>query len=164
MHETMPATAPAFHLDTIGQIALNVARSKEFYRNTLGMNLLFDAGQMAFFQCGSVRLMLGAPEPGQAPPTLPATTVVYFTVHDIQAARTALLAQDVEFSHPPHLVAKMPNHELWMAFQKDPDGNTLALYERSGRELRRDYPPSTQPRPKSSLDNLFSLSVDASSC
>jgi methylmalonyl-CoA/ethylmalonyl-CoA epimerase len=116
----------AVHLENIGQIALTVrdlARSKDFYQNTLGMKFLFDAGSMAFFQCGTVRLMIGtSPEPVSS-----AGTILYFTVPDIQATHTLLQDRGVMFLHEPHLVAKMPDHDLWMAFLKDPDDNTLGL-------------------------------------
>ena len=113
-------------LDRIGQIALTVsdiARAKDFYRNTLGMRHLFDAGTMAFFQCGEVRLMIGEKEdamPGGG-------TILYFRVEEIHAAHAALEAKGVTFTHKPSLVAKMPDHELWMAFFADPDGNPVAL-------------------------------------
>jgi methylmalonyl-CoA/ethylmalonyl-CoA epimerase len=114
------------HLDTIAQIAITVRdlpRSKDFYQNTLGMKFLFDAGTMAFFQCGAIRLMLGTSDH----PTATAGTILYFKVDDIHQTHATLKAQDVTFSHEPHLVAKMPNHDLWMAFFRDPDGNTLGL-------------------------------------
>ena len=119
---------PPIHLDEIGQIAITVrdlARSREFYSGALGMKFLFDAGQMAFFQCGSIRLMLGTSD--QPAPQQPASTILYFRVGDIQAAHAAMNTLGVSFSHPPHLVARMPSHDLWMAFLKDPDGNPLAL-------------------------------------
>ena len=114
------------HLDTIAQIAITVRdlpRSKDFYQNTLGMKFLFDAGTMAFFQCGAIRLMIGTSDQ----PTTSTGTILYFKVPDIHQTHAALQAQGVAFTHEPHLVAKMPNHDLWMAFLKDPDGNTLAL-------------------------------------
>jgi methylmalonyl-CoA/ethylmalonyl-CoA epimerase len=120
-------TTPAVHLEDIGQIAITVrdlARSREFYQNALGMKFLFDAGKMVFFQCGTIQLMLGTSE--TETPTSPATTILYFKVDDIQASHASLLARGVYFSHTPHLVAKMPDHDLWMAFLNDPDGNTLA--------------------------------------
>jgi len=127
MQDTIPIeAAQAVHLEVIGQIAIGVrdlARSREFYQNALGMKFLFDAGQMAFFQCGTIRLMLGASEQEASP----ATTILYFKVEDIQAAHAALLAKGVPFSQAPHLVARMPDHELWIAFLTDPDGNPLAL-------------------------------------
>lgn len=114
------------HLDRIGQIALTVSdfeRAKDFYRNILGMRHLFDAGTMSFFQCGDVRLMIGASEK----PVQSGGTILYFRVDDIHAAYGALDARGVAFLAKPHMVAKMPGHELWMAFFADPDGNPLAL-------------------------------------
>ncbi len=113
-------------LNDIGQIGLTVrdlARAKDFYQNTLGMRLLFDAGTMAFFQCGSIRLMIGLSE--EAVPI--GGTILYFRVQDIQKVHGELKEKDVAFVQSPHLVARMPNHELWMAFLKDPEGNTLGL-------------------------------------
>jgi predicted enzyme related to lactoylglutathione lyase len=129
MQNNMPeATTPAVHLEHIGQIAITVrdlACSKDFYQNVLGMKLLFDAGRMTFFQCGAVRLMIGASEPEAS--FSPGATILYFKVEDIHAAHTALQTQGVAFSHAPHLVARMRDQDLWMAFLKDPDGNALAL-------------------------------------
>ena len=118
----------AVQLNEIGQIAITVsdlARSQQFYEKSLGMKLLFNAGTMAFFQCGAVRLMLGPPEPGKS--VHPSQTILYFKVPDIHAAHAALFAEGVAFTHAPHLVARMKDHELWMAFLRDPDGNPLAL-------------------------------------
>jgi len=113
-------------LNDIGQIALTVrdlGRAKDFYQKTLGMRFLFDAGTMAFFQCGGIRLMIGLSEE----PVSIGGTILYFRVPDIQKVHDALTEQDVAFVQPPHLVARMPDHELWMAFLKDPEGNTLGL-------------------------------------
>ena len=114
------------HLDRIGQIALTVsdlARAKRFYADTLGVRHLFDAGTMSFFQCGDIRLMIGASEK----PVQSGGTILYFRVDDIHAAHATLEARGVTFLQKPNLVAKMPDHELWMAFFADPDGNTAAL-------------------------------------
>ncbi|HEV2136605.1 MAG TPA: VOC family protein [Terracidiphilus sp.] len=120
------------HFDRIGQIAIGVrdpARAKDFYQNILGMKLLFDAGGMSFFQCGEVRLMIG---PSDASPS--GATLLYFMVADIQQAHTALSERNVEFVQAPHLVARMPDRELWIAFLKDPDGNTLGVMSEVRRE------------------------------
>jgi methylmalonyl-CoA/ethylmalonyl-CoA epimerase len=117
----------AIHLDRIGQIAVSVsdlARAKDFYQNTLGMKFLFDAGNMAFFQCGDIRFMIGA---GNSKTTGRGATILYFKVDDIQAAHAHLSAQGVTFTDAPHLVAKMPDHDLWMAFLDDPDANPIGL-------------------------------------
>jgi len=116
----------AVALDKIGQIAITVrdlARAKDFYKNTLGMKSLFDAGAMCFFQCGEIRFAIGASEQH----TATSGTILYFKVADIHRTHALLKEQDVAFLQPPHLVARMPDHELWLAFLLDPDGNTLAL-------------------------------------
>ena len=126
--KTMPAEATHVSLNQIGQIAITVsdlARSQQFYEKTLGMKLLFNAGNMAFFDCGSVRLMLGPPEPGKS--VHPSSTILYFKVPDIHEAHAALFAAGVAFIQAPQLVARMRDHELWLAFFRDPDGHPLAL-------------------------------------
>ncbi len=126
MDEIDDSTQSAVHFDTIGQIAITVGdlkRSKDFYQNALGMKFLFDAGNMAFFQCGNIRLMIGTSD--QAGPR--GGTILYFKVQDIQETHALLKDHGVEFEQAPHLVAKMPGHDLWMAFLKDPDGNILGM-------------------------------------
>jgi methylmalonyl-CoA/ethylmalonyl-CoA epimerase len=121
------STTQTVHLDRIGQIAISVSdleRSKQFYGETLGMKFLFDAGPMAFYRCGETRFMIGA---GNEKTVVPGGTILYFTVDDLNAVHASLVAQDVYFLVEPHLVAKMPDHELWMAFLKDPDGYTIGL-------------------------------------
>lgn len=78
---------------------------------------------MAFFDCGGIRLMLGPPEGT----TESFSSIVYYKVDDIQAAASALKAHGVSFEQEPHFVAKMPDHDLWLAFFRDPDKNVLAL-------------------------------------
>jgi methylmalonyl-CoA/ethylmalonyl-CoA epimerase len=122
---------PAYstHLATIGQIAMiarDVARATAFYRDSLGMKFLFEFPGLAFFDCGGVRLMISKPE---KPEFDHPGSILYFKVTDIDAAHADLKAKGVEFTDAPHLIAKMPDHELWMAFFKDSEGNTLALME-----------------------------------
>src|SRR5271170_2675177 len=106
----MPSSeTAAVHLDEIGQIALTVrdlAVSKRFYQDVLGMKFLFDAGTMAFFQCGSIRLMIGLAEK----PAIPEGTILYFRVAEIQAVATTLKASGAEFLQEPQFVARMPDH------------------------------------------------------
>jgi|SRR5688572_22014395 len=115
-------------LSTIGQVAMvvkDVPRAVAFYRDTLGMKFLFQAPpSLAFFDCGGIRLMLTVPEekefdhPG---------SILYFKIDDIDAVYADLKGKGVEFRDVPHRIAKMPDHELWMAFFTDGEGNTLAL-------------------------------------
>jgi catechol 2,3-dioxygenase-like lactoylglutathione lyase family enzyme len=115
-------------LSTIGQIAMPVkdlSRAIEFYRDRLGMHFLFQAPPgLAFFQCGSIRLLVEVPaEQEFQHPGSP----LYFVVDNIDVAYADLRDRGVRFRGDPHLIAKMPDHELWMAFFDDEQGNTHAL-------------------------------------
>jgi methylmalonyl-CoA/ethylmalonyl-CoA epimerase len=116
-------------LGPIGQIAMNakdIGRATAFYRDVLGVRFLFSAGTMSFFDCGGVRLMLGvASQPEYDHPG----SILYFKVDDIAEAHQELVRRGVGFKADPHLVAKVPDHELWMAFFGDSEGNTLALMQ-----------------------------------
>jgi methylmalonyl-CoA/ethylmalonyl-CoA epimerase len=119
------STAAPFGLSTIGQVALTVrdsARSVAFYRDILGMRLLFEMPGMGFFDCNGIRLMLSGSQTGET-----YSSIVYFKVPDIQTAYETLRERDVAFEDEPHLIARLPDHELWMAFFRDPDRNLLAL-------------------------------------
>lgn len=128
MDQTTTSTAPDLAAATIGQIAVNIHdldRAVAFYRDTLGMRLLFQVPpKMAFFDCGGVRLMLSLPE--EAEYDHPGS-ILYYKMDDIQGTYQTLRDRGVEFLREPHLLVRMPDHELWMAFCKDSEGNTLAL-------------------------------------
>ena len=115
-------------LSTIGQIAMvvkDLPRAVAFYRDVLGMKFLFQAPPaLAFFDCGGIRLMLDAAAEGEF--NHPGS-ILYYKVDDIGAAYADLQGKGVEFGGAPHMIVKMPDHELWMAFFKDGEGNTLAL-------------------------------------
>ena len=121
-----PDTAPALSLEKIGQIAITVddiARARDFYQNTLGMKFLFDAGNLAFFQCGDIRLMLSTTEK----PIPRGGTILYFKVDDIQATYSTFKQRGVKFIDEPHLIANMPDHDLWMVFLNDSEDNTIGI-------------------------------------
>ena len=115
-------------LTAIGQIAMVVKdldRAVAFYRDTLGMRFLFQAPPgLAFFDCAGIRLMIEVPSDSEFDRP---GSVLYFTVDDIHRAYADLAGRGVAFRDEPHLVAKMPDHELWMTFFNDGEGNTLAL-------------------------------------
>ena len=112
----------------IGQIAIPVKDIEiaiTFYKDTLGLEFLFRAPPgLAFFECGEVRLML---ETASGLKEKKYSSIVYFRVSDIQNAFNTLSASGVDFVDKPHMIAEMPNHELWMTFFHDPDENLLAL-------------------------------------
>jgi methylmalonyl-CoA/ethylmalonyl-CoA epimerase len=112
----------------IGQIAIvcqDVARATAFYRDVLGLRFLFAAGPtLSFFDCGGVRLML-SPAEGEAT----GTSVLYYFVTDIEGSAKALAAKGTALIGEPHLIARMPDHELWLAEFRDSEGNICALME-----------------------------------
>jgi methylmalonyl-CoA/ethylmalonyl-CoA epimerase len=110
----------------IGQIALtvtNLARAVTFYRDKLGLAFLFEASNMAFFDCGGIRLMLTISET----PESTYSSIIYYKTADILATSNELTAQGVKFEAPARMIAKMPEHDLWMAFLRDTEGNLIAL-------------------------------------
>jgi methylmalonyl-CoA/ethylmalonyl-CoA epimerase len=115
-------------LNQIGQIAITVRdmpRAVAFYRDTLGIRHLFDAGpKLSFFDCGGVRLMLDIPEQAEFdhPPS-----ILYYKVADIAATHRELIAKGVKFEDEPHVIARLPSHDLWMTFARDSEGNMFAL-------------------------------------
>ena len=102
----------------------NLDRAIRFYRDTLQIPLLFQAGSLAFLECNGVRLMLSIPENEDF---AKASSVLYLQVRDLNETYEQLLAKGVSFIDEPHLVAKMENVETWMAFFKDSEDNTHAL-------------------------------------
>src|SRR5437879_5945450 len=124
----MNVTAAGIGIARLGQIAINardVDRAAGFYQDVLGLKLLFKApGGLAFFDCGGVRLMLSRPE---KPEFDHPSSILYFSVPDIQAAYTKLKDSGVRCEDQPHLIARMPSHELWMTFFRDSEENHLAL-------------------------------------
>jgi len=114
-------------LAQIGQINVRVhdlPRAIAFYRDALGMKFLFEAPGMGFFDCAGVRLLLALPEDESE--DHPSSTL-YFKVDDIQAGTTSLRDRSVKIASEPHLIAHMPDHDLWMSFFEDSEGNSMAL-------------------------------------
>lgn len=113
------------HLGAIAQVGIMVKdleAATAFYRDKLGMPLLFSAGGMAFFDLAGTRLMLG-----QANADYPPCTYLYYKVDDIHAAFAELLRRGVVSHEEPELAHRAGNMEIWLAFLKDPDGNLVAL-------------------------------------
>ena len=123
----MSTTVTGPGISRVGQIAINVHdldRATAFYRDALGLPLLFTAGSMVFFDCGGVRLMLTPPE---KPEFDHPSSILYFSVPDIKVAHERMLTGGVRFEDEPHVVARMPAYDLWMTFFRDSEENLLAL-------------------------------------
>jgi len=130
LDQTAAVSGPG--ISRVGQIAVPVRdleRAVAFYRDVLGLRLLFQAPPgLAFFDCGGVRLMLSLPE---GPESARQSPVLYYVVDDIQAAWAAVTARGAKpaaaGAPEPHLIAKLPDHDLWMAFVEDGEGNVVGL-------------------------------------
>jgi methylmalonyl-CoA/ethylmalonyl-CoA epimerase len=116
----------------IGQIAIvckDVARATAFYRDTLGLHFLFAAGPtLSFFDVGGTRLMLSNMEKNAEGQEF-GTSVLYYFVTDIEGTRRELIANGVTFMDEPHMIAQMPDHQLWLAEFRDSEDNAMALME-----------------------------------
>src|SRR3989440_4012130 len=123
----MSAAASKLGIQNIGQISIivhDLERATAFYRDTLGLPLLFTVPNLAFFDCGGVRLMLGAAE---TPELDHPSSILYFRVKDINAAHRLLLERRVHIVAPPRLIAPMPTYDLWMMGLRDTEGNIMEL-------------------------------------
>jgi methylmalonyl-CoA/ethylmalonyl-CoA epimerase len=126
----------SFSLNRIGQITLSVAdtdRAEVFYRDTLGLRKLYRFGDLAFFDCCGVRLLV---EKASDSESVARASPIYFTCADIAVACRELRERGIVFETEPHLVAPMADHDLWMAFFHDPDGHLLALMQEAPKGYR----------------------------
>ena len=123
----MTTATTSVGITRLGQVAINVldpARATAFYQDTLGLPLLFTAGNLSFFDCGGVRLMLTRAEKSEFDHP---SSVLYFAVPDIVSAHREMLSRGARFEDQPHLIAKLPTHDLWMTFFRDSEEKLLAL-------------------------------------
>lgn len=114
----------------IGQVAVtvsDVAKSLAFYRDVLGLEFLFSPNpNLAFLAAGPVRIMLSTPQGSGRPG---ANSILYFRVSHIEATHTAIVERGATDERAPQLAATIPDHELWIGFLRDPDGNLVGLME-----------------------------------
>jgi len=123
----MSATPANLGILNLGQISINVQdlqRATAFYRDVLGLPLLFTVPNLAFFDCGGVRLMLSRAE---SPEFDHPSSILYFRVPDLNAAYQRLVERGAKIFAPPRLIAPMPTHDLWMAAFYDSEGNVHQL-------------------------------------
>lgn len=117
-------------LSEIGQIAITVSdvpKALVFYRDALGLRFLFSpAPTLAFLAAGPVRIMLSTPQGAGA---VGANSILFFKVQGIEEAWRQIVVRGATEDRAPHLTAKLPDHDLWTAFLRDPDGNLVALME-----------------------------------
>jgi predicted enzyme related to lactoylglutathione lyase len=112
------------------QIAITVSdvtAALTFYRDNLGLNFLFSPSpDLAFLAVGDVRIMLSTPQGAGA---VGHNSILYFSVEDITATHSAIVQRGATNERSPQFAAKMPDHDLWIGFVRDPDGNLVGLME-----------------------------------
>jgi len=126
------------NLSQIGQIGLPVIdtdRSEAFYEKVIGLRKLYRFGDLSFFDCAGVRLFL---DKVKEPAAFRPQGCIYFRCADIALTVAELERRGVSFTLRPRLIAKMDDHDLWMAFFEDPDGHTLAVMQ----EAPKGYTPT----------------------
>lgn len=114
-------------IQKVGQIGVPVkdlSRAIGFYKDKIGLSLLFNTDSMAFFECNNMRLLLSLPEKEEYATS---SSVIYFQVKNIKKTYESLVSQGVTFNDEPHVVARMGQTETWMTFFKDTEENTHAL-------------------------------------
>ena len=125
---------PAIALRQVAVTVSDVDAALGFYRDILGLEFLFRAGPgLAFLDAGGVRVMLstpqGAGEPGR-------NSVLYFHVRDVVGVFEACVARGAQSERAPALAARIPDHDLWIGFLRDTDGNLVGLMEEVRGEAR----------------------------
>lgn len=119
-----------YALSELGQIAVtvgDVSKTLTYYRDILGLKFLFSPNpNLAFLTAGSIRIMLSTPQGSGA---VGANSILYFKVTDIETTYTAIVARGGISERAPQLTARLPDHELWIGFLRDPDGNLIGLME-----------------------------------
>lgn len=117
-------------LSAIRQISITVSQVETalaFYQGILGLELLFQAGpNLAFLDAAGVRIMLTTPQGAGA---VGSNSILYFGVSDIVSVHAELVRRGALNERDPALAARMPDHELWIGFLRDPDGNLIGLME-----------------------------------
>jgi len=120
-------------LTGILQIAITakeIDRATAFYRDVLGLRMLFNAPNMAFFDCGGVRLYLAS---GEGTEQHGASSLIYFRTGDISGLMAALKGKGVSIHQEPHIIARMPDHDLWLMWIRDSESNLLGVMEERKR-------------------------------
>ena len=123
----MMAAADTLEITGVGQIAINchdVKRATEFYRDKLGLRMLYEFPGLAFFDCGGVRLMLTKPETAELDHP---SSIIYYRVADIHQASRAIADKGVQIENEPRMIARMPDHDLWLSNVRDTEGNIIAF-------------------------------------
>lgn len=125
----MTTMDPDLKLDRIGQVSrtvTDIAAARRWYGDVLGLPHLYSFGDLAFFDCGGVRLFLSEGEAASE-------SILYFQVEDVRMTTAALTARGVIFTNAPHMIHRHEDGtEEWMTFFNDLDGRPLGIMSQQG--------------------------------
>ena len=125
-------------INGVAQVALvvhDLGKAVAFYRDVLGIKLLFQVPSAAFLDCGGLRLMLALPDAGHPELDHP-PSILYFRVDDIAAMCRSLESRGVRFEGQPHVVGQFEGRDVWLAHFYDMEGNMQALTRRRSESER----------------------------
>lgn len=122
------AAAPVLNEARFEQVALTVTdvdAARTFYRDRLGLRLMFEANNMLFFDVGGTRLMIARDEARQRP--VRPGGILYFHVEDFAAALVRLQGTRATLVGPVETVQTTAAGSLRLQQFEDADGNILAI-------------------------------------
>jgi methylmalonyl-CoA/ethylmalonyl-CoA epimerase len=122
----MPSTPQVTGIAQIYIMCRDVPRAVAFYRDVVGVPLLFETNGMAFMQAGATRLMLSKPEVAAIDHP---SSLIYFGTADIAGAVAAVKGAGGHVATDPHIIAKMNGKEIWLCEWHDTEGNIMAFME-----------------------------------
>ena len=107
--------------------AKDIDRASDFYARKLGMQFLFKAPNMAFLACGDTRIYLDShPGMGVQPG---GNTLLYFRAVDIERAHSTFKERGVEVTEAPHVIARMPDRDVWLMWIRDSESNLVGVMQ-----------------------------------
>jgi len=116
-------------LTGIMQVAIpakDIERATAFYRDTLGLRLLMNAPNMAFLECGGVRIYLDANTQSVG---AGGNSLIYFRAADIARTHSLLSERNVSIHQKPHVIAALPDCDVWLMWIRDSESNLLGIIE-----------------------------------
>jgi len=116
-------------LNGVMQIAIpakDIDRATAFYRDTLGFALLMNGPKMAFLECGGIRIYLDA-NPGGTESG--GNSLVYFRATNIERAHASFKKSGVVIHQVPHVIASLPDRDVWLMWIRDSESNLLGIME-----------------------------------